>query len=108
MPSTILPAVIGVAPELTVATPMAALGPIVWAAAGNRYLDRSLRQIEQAVRRFRHTTFELPGRPSESVEEHARIARAIAERDAPDAERLAKEHMRHLSELRVRMLLEGY
>ena len=34
MPSTILPAVIGVAPELTVATPIAALGPIVWAATG--------------------------------------------------------------------------
>ena len=34
MPSTILPAVIGVFPELTVATPLAALGPIVWAATG--------------------------------------------------------------------------
>jgi len=34
MPSTILPAVIGIAPELTVATPLAALGPIVWAATG--------------------------------------------------------------------------
>ena len=34
MPSTILPAVIGVFPELIVATPMAALGPIVWAATG--------------------------------------------------------------------------
>jgi len=34
MASTILPAVIGIAPELTVATPLAALGPIVWAATG--------------------------------------------------------------------------
>ena len=34
MPSTILPAVIGIAPELTVATPLAALGPMVWAATG--------------------------------------------------------------------------
>jgi hypothetical protein len=34
MPSTILPAVIGVAPELTIATPLAALGPMVWAATG--------------------------------------------------------------------------
>jgi hypothetical protein len=31
MPSTILPAVIGIAPELNVAAPLAALGPIVWA-----------------------------------------------------------------------------
>jgi len=34
MPSTILPAVIGIAPQLTVAMPLAALGPIVWAGAG--------------------------------------------------------------------------
>jgi hypothetical protein len=31
MPSTILPAVSGIAPELTIAAPLAALGPIVWA-----------------------------------------------------------------------------
>jgi hypothetical protein len=34
MPQAILPAMIGVAPELMVATPLAALGPIVWAATG--------------------------------------------------------------------------
>lgn len=31
MPSTFLPAVIGIAPELNVAAPLAAFGPIVWA-----------------------------------------------------------------------------
>lgn len=34
MPSTFLPAVIGIAPELTLATPLAALGPIVLAGTG--------------------------------------------------------------------------
>jgi hypothetical protein len=34
MPSTILPAVIGVAPQFIVATPLAALGPVVWASTG--------------------------------------------------------------------------
>ena len=34
MPQAILPAVIGVFPELSVATPLAAFGPIVWAATG--------------------------------------------------------------------------
>ena len=34
MASTILPAVIGVFPEFSVATPLAALGPIVWAVTG--------------------------------------------------------------------------
>ncbi|HWP64782.1 MAG TPA: hypothetical protein VNO26_02575 [Candidatus Limnocylindria bacterium] len=33
MPPTILPAVIGVAPDFTLATPLAALGPIVWATS---------------------------------------------------------------------------
>jgi hypothetical protein len=31
MPSTLLPAVIGIAPEFAVATSLAAFGPIVWA-----------------------------------------------------------------------------
>lgn len=31
MPSTILPAVIGVAPEVSLFPPLAAFGPIVWA-----------------------------------------------------------------------------
>jgi len=34
MPSTLLPAVIGIAPEFTLATPLAALGPIVLAGTG--------------------------------------------------------------------------
>ena len=54
MPSTILPAVIGVAPEFTVATPMAALGPIVFAATGlvvlflALYITRSARFSPQS------------------------------------------------------------
>ena len=34
MPSTLLPAVIGIAPEFILATPLAALGPIVLAGTG--------------------------------------------------------------------------
>jgi len=34
MPSTLLPAVIGIAPEIAVATPLAAFGPVVWAGTG--------------------------------------------------------------------------
>lgn len=34
MPSTFLPAVSGIAPELALATPLAAFAPIVWASTG--------------------------------------------------------------------------
>jgi DNA-binding FadR family transcriptional regulator len=76
-------------------------------AAGNRYLDRSLTQMENTVRRFRPGTSVLPGRTSESIQEHVELAKAIVDGDAVTAERLAIEHMRRLAELRLRMLIEG-
>lgn len=77
-------------------------------AAGNRYLTRFLAEIQNAVRRLRVSTYELPGRIEESLGEHERLARAIAERDAERAEQIAREHMRRLAEVRIRMLLQGY
>jgi DNA-binding GntR family transcriptional regulator len=81
---------------------------VIRVAAGNRYLDRSLTELDRAVRRFRYTTYELPGRVEESYDEHMRLAEAIGLGDAARAERLAREHMLRLAELRIRMLLEGY
>ena len=82
---------------------------MLWSAARNQYLLRSLTQIQHAVLRFRHrhTIYELPWRIDESIEEHVRLAGAIAEGDAATAERLASEHMRRLAELRLRMFLES-
>jgi len=81
---------------------------IVREAAGNLYLERSLTQIANAVRRFRHSTVELPGRTEESIEEHARLAMAITSRDAQAAEQLATEHISRLAKLRLQMLIDGY
>jgi DNA-binding GntR family transcriptional regulator len=78
---------------------------IVCEAAGNRYLDRSLSQIQNAARRFPDPTLGLPGRVKESIEEHVMLADAISRGDAAEAEKLAIGHMRHLSELRIEMLL---
>jgi DNA-binding GntR family transcriptional regulator len=78
---------------------------IVRDAAGNRYLDRSLAQIQNAARRFPDPTLGLPGRVKESIEEHVMLADAISRGDAAEAEKLAIGHMRHLSELRIEMLL---
>ena len=80
---------------------------IVREAAGNRYLDRSLSQIQNAARRFPDPTLGLPGRVKESIEEHVALADAISRGDAQAAEQIAIEHMRHLSELRIQMLLRN-
>ena len=81
---------------------------VIRAMAGNRYIDRSLSQVENAVRRFRDTTYLLPGRAQESLKEHEELGEAIIARDAARAEQLASEHMRRVAELRMRMLLDGF
>jgi DNA-binding GntR family transcriptional regulator len=81
---------------------------VIRAAASNRYLDRSLTDVDNAVRRFRHTTCELPGRVDESLAEHVQLAQAIAAGEPATAERVARGHMLRLAELRIRMLLEGH
>jgi DNA-binding GntR family transcriptional regulator len=80
---------------------------IVRDAAGNRYLERALTQVHNAARRFPDPTFGLPGRVAESIAEHVALADAISQGDAATAEKLAIEHIRHLSELRIRMLLHN-
>ncbi|HEY7177239.1 MAG TPA: GntR family transcriptional regulator [Micromonosporaceae bacterium] len=80
---------------------------VIREAAGNRYLDRSLAQIQNASRRFPDPTLRLPHRIEESIDEHAALADAISQGDGPKAEKLAVEHMRRLAELRIRMLLHS-
>ncbi len=78
---------------------------IVLRGAGNRYLERALGQIQNASRRFPDPTLGLPGRSTESIDEHIKLADAISMGNADEAETLAVAHMRRLSELRIRMLL---
>jgi DNA-binding GntR family transcriptional regulator len=67
---------------------------VIRKAAANHYLDHLLTRVEFAVRRFGRTTFEVPGRAEEAVEEHRRIVEALRAGDAQAAERLATEHKR--------------
>jgi DNA-binding GntR family transcriptional regulator len=80
---------------------------IVREATGNRYLQRSLSQLQNAARRFPDPTLTLPGRLAESLGEHLAIAEAISQGNVEEAGRLASHHMRHLSELRISMLLNN-
>lgn len=80
---------------------------IIREATGNRYLQRSLSQLQNAARRFPDPTLTLPGRTAESLKEHLELAEAISQGNVELSERLAGQHMRHLSELRIRMLLNN-
>jgi DNA-binding GntR family transcriptional regulator len=78
---------------------------VVRTATGNRYLEQALTHVQQAARRFPDPTLGLPGRIEESIEEHVGIADAISQGEVEVAERLATEHMRHLAQIRIQMLL---
>ena len=69
-------------------------------ASDNTYLQRFLVQVEYAVRRFARTTFDVPGRVKEALDEHHAIIAAISAGDADEAEARAIEHMRRAREVR--------
>lgn len=79
---------------------------VIRRAASNRFLERFLSQIEQSVRRFDRTTFEMSGRKWSALDEHRKIVQAIIECDPEKAEQLATAHMRSARKLRIRMLTE--
>ncbi|CAN5338130.1 GntR family transcriptional regulator [soil metagenome] len=74
-------------------------------ASGNSYLERFLRQVEHAVRRFGQTTYSAPGRVQETLDEHFAIVQAIVAGDADEAERCAIHHMRKAREIRLQQFL---
>jgi DNA-binding GntR family transcriptional regulator len=74
-------------------------------ATGNAYLERFLTQVEHAVRRFGHSSFEDPARVAESHAEHAEIIRAIGAGDPERAAEAASYHMRKARDARIAQLL---
>jgi DNA-binding GntR family transcriptional regulator len=74
-------------------------------ASANPYLERFLAQVEHAVRRFGHSTYESPQRVQEVLAEHKAIIDAIAARDADASMERATDHMRHARDVRLRSIL---
>jgi DNA-binding GntR family transcriptional regulator len=74
--------------------------------AANPYLDLFLTQVEQAVRRFRHSTLDKPERCEKALAEHLRIIEAIAAGDADGAQEAALVHMRNARQARIIALTE--
>ena len=73
-------------------------------AAHNRYLLKSLNSLRDALALLGTTTFTLPDRPAAAHAEHARILKAINERDPEAAEQRAREHIRAAQRARLKLL----
>ncbi len=78
----------------------------IYEAAHNRYLMRTLNELHDALALLTSTTFTVPGRPELAIGEHARIIDAIEKRDADEAERAAREHIRNAQQARLGMLYD--
>ncbi|WP_296523961.1 GntR family transcriptional regulator [Rhodoplanes sp.] len=76
-------------------------------AARNRFLDGALREMQDAIALLGPTTFNVGGRPSTAVAEHAAIVAAIAGRDPDTAEQVARAHIREALRARLRLMQDA-
>lgn len=73
-------------------------------AARNRFLDGALREMQDAIALLGPTTFNVGGRPSTAIAEHAAIVAAIAGRAPDTAEQAARAHIREALRARLRLM----
>lgn len=73
-------------------------------AAHNNYLGRALALLADSLMLVPGTTFEIPGRVRETIDEHRAILKAIDDRDADAAEASARAHIRNAAEVRLQMM----
>jgi len=78
----------------------------IYEAAHNRYLMRTLNELQDTLALLSSTTFTVRGRPESAIKEHRKIVAAIAKRDADLAEREARLHIAKAQESRLQMMLD--
>ena len=66
---------------------------LLYKASRNERLMQIISNLREQINRFRMVSLAFPGRGREALEEHKKIAEAIAERDAALAQALAQEHI---------------
>ena len=76
----------------------------LYGAAHNPYLVQSLNSIVDTLGLLRHSTFILPGSIELAHREHLKIIRAVRDHKAAEAEKLAREHVRHALKIRLELL----
>ena len=75
----------------------------LYAAAHNRYLLQSITTVVDALGLLRHSTFVLPGSIELAHREHLQIITAVRDRNAAEAERLARQHVNHALAMRLEL-----
>jgi DNA-binding GntR family transcriptional regulator len=75
----------------------------LYAAAHNRYLLQSITTVVDALGLLRHSTFVLPGSIELAHREHLQIITAVRDRNAVEAERLARQHVNHALAMRLEL-----
>jgi DNA-binding GntR family transcriptional regulator len=78
----------------------------IYEAAHNRYLVRTLSELNDSLALLPNPTFSVAGRPELAAQEHASIISAIEKRNADRAERVAREHIRMAQEVRLAMMFD--
>jgi DNA-binding GntR family transcriptional regulator len=78
----------------------------IYEAAHNRYLLSMLQGMHDTLMLLPSTTFAVTGRQGDAVGEHAALLDAIERRDPDEAERLAREHIRHARDTRLGMMFD--
>lgn len=75
----------------------------LYAAAHNRYLLQSITTVVDALGLLRHSTFVLAGSIELAHREHLQIITAVRDRNAAEAERLARQHVNHALAMRLEL-----
>jgi DNA-binding GntR family transcriptional regulator len=73
----------------------------IWRIAGNRRLQKLMRELEDSIGRFQRLTLLTPGRIDHAMSEHRAMAAAIRAHDGETADRIARDHMREAKHARV-------
>lgn len=79
----------------------------IYEAAHNRYLTRTLEELNDSLALLPSTTFTVPNRGKNSLLEHRRIIDAIEKRDPESARREAAGHIRNAQAARLSMMMKS-
>lgn len=76
----------------------------IFHAAHNRYLLKSLNSLRDSMALLGKTTFEVPGRAQEVIDEHKELFDAISARDEERAQRAATHHILEAQKARIKII----
>jgi DNA-binding GntR family transcriptional regulator len=66
--------------------------------SGHATAQRLIKSLNSQMVRFQFRTILIPGRPSQSLEEHRGIVRAVIEGDPDEAERAMRRHLNNVAQ----------